>query len=131
MLIRQADSTVDPRKAFRRYLTAFLTEEVNHGHEIILTGDFNERLGDDPSGMSKIAATFELIDIMHQQHPHLNDPATYARGSKRFTPWRPLQSLARLRCVVTNHSIIASIPTIEHILSTSTPSVCLAHIPNH
>jgi hypothetical protein len=54
MLIRQADGAVDPRRGVstRPYCVLCATEEVNHGHEIILTGDFNERLGDDPSGMS-------------------------------------------------------------------------------
>ena len=47
-------------------------------------GDFNERLGDDISGISRIAAQFEFVDIMSHHHQHLNDPATYARGRKRL-----------------------------------------------
>jgi hypothetical protein len=50
----------------------------------LVIGDFNERIGEDPRGISKLAAQFQLEDIMHRHHQHLNEPATYARGQKRI-----------------------------------------------
>jgi hypothetical protein len=49
-----------------------------------LVGDFNERIGEDPNGISQLAAQLQLEDIMHYHHHHLNEPATYARGQKRL-----------------------------------------------
>jgi exonuclease III len=84
LLLRQSDKLQDPRQAFRRDITEFLHTQIQAGHLILLVGDFNERLGDDISGISKIAAQFEFVDIMSHHHQHLNDPATYARGRKRL-----------------------------------------------
>jgi exonuclease III len=85
MMLRQSDPLKDPRKAFQRDLTEFLTNITKTGHSIILAGDFNERLGEVPASMSTIVASqFELVDIMNQQHQHLNEPATYARGRMRL-----------------------------------------------
>lgn len=84
LLLRQHDRITDPRKAFRRDLREFLRNQRQKGSQILLIGDFNERIGEDPSGMSKIAAQFELQDILKTQHGHLSEPATYARGHKRL-----------------------------------------------
>jgi exonuclease III len=72
LLIRQQDKITDPRTAFRRDLTVFLNQLRDKKHGIILLGDFNERLGDDPAGMSRIATEFNLIDLMRIQHPNLD-----------------------------------------------------------
>ena len=84
LLVRQNDKVTDPRTAFRRDLTSFLQQLRASNHGIILLGDFNERFGEDPAGMSRIATDFNLIDLMRFQHPHLVEVATYARGSKRL-----------------------------------------------
>jgi hypothetical protein len=84
LLIRQQDNVTDPRTAFRRDLSSFLKRLRENNHGIILLGDFNERLGDDPAGISRIATEFHLIDLMRLQHPNLVEVATYARGSKRL-----------------------------------------------
>ena len=84
LLIRQQDKVTDPRTAFRRDLTVFLKKLRENNHGIILLGDFNERLGEDPAGMSRIATEFHLIDLMRLQHPNLVEIATYARGRKRL-----------------------------------------------
>jgi exonuclease III len=84
LLIRQNDPITDPRKAFRRDLTVFIQQLKQENHGIVLLGDFNEQLGNDPSGMSRIASTCELLDLMKLQHPYLSEVATYARGRKRL-----------------------------------------------
>jgi hypothetical protein len=53
-------------------------------NEILVIGDFNERLGDNLNGTAQLAAEFSLTDILWIQHPHLQDPATYIRGKKRL-----------------------------------------------
>jgi exonuclease III len=86
-MLLQANDTIDnPRKAFRRDLKTFLTTHLNQGvTDLLLLGDFNERLGDDdPHGISHITATFQLVDILANRHPTLTAPATYARGSTRL-----------------------------------------------
>ena len=47
-------------------------------------GDFNEALGNDPAGMSKICRELVLSDVMKMRHDTSLKPATYARGSKRL-----------------------------------------------
>jgi hypothetical protein len=84
LLLRQQDKLTNPRKAFRRDLSNFLRIQRGKGNEILFLGDFNERIGEDPSGISRIAAQFELEDLMQHQHQYLNEPATYARGHKRL-----------------------------------------------
>ena len=85
LLIRQQDAITNPRKAFQRDLTVFLKRLTHEQqHSIILLSDFNERLGEDPAGISRIASEFNLMDLMRIQHPHLIDIATYARGRKRL-----------------------------------------------
>ena len=85
LLLQSNDETDNPRTAFRRDLRQFITNQLKHHKaEILILGDFNERMGDDPNGMSSINAEFHLIDIMANRHPSLQEPATYARGSKRL-----------------------------------------------
>jgi hypothetical protein len=62
--VRQRDQLTDPRKAFRRDLGDFIRGQRIQGKEILLIGDFNERIGEDPRGISRLAAQFELQDIM-------------------------------------------------------------------
>jgi hypothetical protein len=52
--------------------------QIKHKAEILILGDFNERMGEDANGMSSINAEFHLIDIMANRHPTLQEPATYA-----------------------------------------------------
>ena len=63
LLLRQHDKITDPRTAFRRDLHSFIQKcQREDGHDILLLGDFNERLGEDPCGMSRIAA--DSISLM-------------------------------------------------------------------
>lgn len=89
LLIRHGDNVRDPRQAFRRDLKKFLHQLLSKQNndiqsDVLLVGDFNEQIGDEQQGMSSIATEFDLTDIFKIQHPHLLDPATYARGRKRL-----------------------------------------------
>ncbi len=84
LLSTHNDSFRNPRQAFIRDLTQFLTNLQHQGHDIILAGDFNERIGDDPDGMEKLMIECQLIDVMAQMHPRSPAPSTYARGRKRL-----------------------------------------------
>ena len=81
LLVLRNDSISAPRQAFRRDLSAFLQQCKSAGDEIVLTGDFNEVLGDDPEGLTSIAHQFELFDIMSSRHPSPL-PVTYSRGRR-------------------------------------------------
>jgi hypothetical protein len=84
MLADQDDPTRNPRFAFRRDLCLFLKEIASLGHDVILSGDFNEDLGSDPNGMAQILQECSLVDLFTHQHPSLSKPATYARGKSRL-----------------------------------------------
>jgi hypothetical protein len=84
LLIQQGDTHLKPRQAFQRDLRHFLRKLLQQDQDILLIGDFNERLGDNLNGTAQLAAEFHLTDIFSIQHPHLQDPATYARGKKRL-----------------------------------------------
>jgi exonuclease III len=43
---RQSDTLQTPRQAFRRDLTEFIQTQIRTGHLIVLTGDFNECIGE-------------------------------------------------------------------------------------
>ena len=81
LLIQRNDSIQSPRKAFRRDLTAYLQRCKNAGDELILLGDFNEVMGDDPGGMTAVAHKLELFDMMSSRHSQ-TPPVTYSRGRR-------------------------------------------------
>ena len=81
LLIQRNDSIQAPRKAFRRDLTAYLQQCKNAGDELILLGDFNEVMGDDPEGMTAVAHKLELFDMMSSRHSQ-TPPVTYSRGRR-------------------------------------------------
>jgi hypothetical protein len=73
----------NPRKHFWLDLHHFLQKRRQEGDEIILTGDFNEALGDESDGISKLCSSFNLVDLMFSLHESRQIP-TYARGKKRL-----------------------------------------------
>jgi hypothetical protein len=83
LLAQRNQQDPSPIKHFRKDLNAFLKASHDNNELIILFGDFNEVLGSDSSGISKMARTYDLVDIMHTKHP-LPDIATYARGRDRL-----------------------------------------------
>ena len=50
------------------------------GQDILLTGDFNESICQDPDDMRKVMDECQLVDIMKYQHPGQQLPNTYAQG---------------------------------------------------
>lgn len=83
LLRQRGTSDPKPRKHFRKDLLAFLKTLAQAKHDILLLGDFNEELGEDEYGMSKICSEIGLIDLMHHRHGHM-EVATYSRGKKRL-----------------------------------------------
>jgi hypothetical protein len=73
----------DPKKLFIDDLTALVKKARMEDKDIILTGDFNELVGDDPQGMSKVLSAGCLTDAHGHQHG-IVDITTYTRGIKRL-----------------------------------------------
>jgi hypothetical protein len=46
----------------------FLQQRRQEGDEIILTGDFNEALGDETDGIPKLCSSLNLVDLMFSLH---------------------------------------------------------------
>ena len=80
-LLLQSQDTTNPRTAFRRDLLATLMPYSQAGVDILLMGDFNEPFSSDPDGMSHLANTLNLVNLMSVRHSS-KPPATYARGSQ-------------------------------------------------
>ena len=74
----------DPHKLRKHHsddlLTYVKTLQTN-GNSIILAGDFNESLGNDPSGMSRLVVDCNLIDPYSECHGSVPF-TTYQRGQK-------------------------------------------------
>jgi hypothetical protein len=72
-----------PRQALITDLTTQLSKWRSSGMEILLSGDLNEVLGENPSEFAKITTEFNLTDIYRHRHG-LDEPATYQRGHRRL-----------------------------------------------
>jgi hypothetical protein len=83
LLTQQNRKDPSPIKHFRADLNKFLKTCHTNKELLVLFGDFNEVLGSDSAGISKMARDYLLIDVMHQTHA-IADPATYARGKTRI-----------------------------------------------
>ena len=77
------DGEVDPnpRKNFIQDLLTLITTAKEDNQDIILMGDFNEVVGDDPKMMAKVLAAGNLTDVHAHKHGHANI-ATYIRGRR-------------------------------------------------
>jgi exonuclease III len=73
----------DPKKKFIEDLASLVRKARKEDKDIILTGDFNELVGDDPRGMSTVLSAGELTDAHEHQHGTI-DITTYTRGVKRL-----------------------------------------------
>ncbi len=62
---------------------SFLKSLKAKGDDLILMGDFNEALGTNISGMTKVCADLGLVDIMSNHHG-IKDLPTYVRGATRI-----------------------------------------------
>jgi exonuclease III len=74
----------NPRRQFCDALDRFLTDKIDAGHQIILGGDFNDEIGSTMQGFTYIVAKHNLTDVLRVQLGTTDEPATYARGSKRL-----------------------------------------------
>ena len=73
-----------PRESFIQELQSFITQAQLSGEDIILAGDFNEEMGNETSGMDRLATTCSLIDLFSVRTGTQTLPSTYQRGSKRL-----------------------------------------------
>ncbi len=80
---QQGITDTHPRKQFSKDLLSFLQACKNQREEILLAGDFNEALGTNISGMTKICTYLGLVDILRNHHG-TEDTPTYVRGSTRI-----------------------------------------------
>jgi hypothetical protein len=71
----------DPKKIFITDLKELVTKARKEDKDIILTGDFNELVGDDTKGMSTVLLAGCLTDAHSNQHGVV-DITTYTRGTK-------------------------------------------------
>ena len=83
LLVRQGRKA-SPRKAFIDDLDVKVTEWLLAGHELIISGDLNEELGNDMSGFSRISSKHNLVEIIQHIHGIEGEPPTYARGRRRL-----------------------------------------------
>jgi hypothetical protein len=74
----------NPRKQFITDLTIEIKKWQQAGADIILGGDFNERLGDTQDGLAQLVTQCGLVDVHASNHGVQAEPNTYSRGSKRI-----------------------------------------------
>ena len=72
----------NPRKNFIRDLVTLITTAKRDNQDIILMGDFNEVVGDDPKMMTKILVAGNLTDVHTHKNGHANI-AAYIRGRRQ------------------------------------------------
>ena len=74
----------DPHRLRKHHsddLLSYMKTLQTTGHSIILAGDFNGSLGDDPAGMSRIVVECYMIDPNSERHGS-SQFTTYQRGQK-------------------------------------------------
>ena len=77
-----SDNRVEPhrlRKHHSNDLTNYIKKLQTEGHSIILAGDLNETLGEEPNGMSRLVSECQLLDAIANRHGPLQF-TTYQRG---------------------------------------------------
>jgi exonuclease III len=83
-LLRRNGKDCSPRKSFFEDLDKQLEEWIGKDYEIILSGDLNEALGADVNGFARISAKWDLVEIIQHFHGVVDEPPTYARGTRRL-----------------------------------------------
>ena len=68
LLLHLRDPITTPRKAFKRDLWQFVEAKAKQGEEILIVGDFNEVFGSEIDGISKLAADFNMVNLMKARH---------------------------------------------------------------
>jgi hypothetical protein len=77
------DLNPNPRKRFIKDLIMEIKKWQQTGADIILGGDFNERMGDTQDGLAHLITQCGLVDFHAINHGTTEEPNTYSRGSKR------------------------------------------------
>jgi hypothetical protein len=67
----------NPRKQF---ITDLIIEINKWKAEVLLGGDFNEKLGSTQDRLSNVVTTCGLVDLHAVKHGTINVPNTYSRG---------------------------------------------------
>jgi hypothetical protein len=75
--------TSHPRKALIQDFSAQLRQWRSAGHEMIISGDLNELLGDNPEEFGSITSEFNLVDVYRHLH-RMDEPATFNGGHRRL-----------------------------------------------
>ena len=81
ILKQQGNPYPHPRKQFITDLDKTLSQLRNKGHSIVLAGDFNTTVGEQPFGLDMILNKYSLIDSIQYLHGEY-ECSTYARGTK-------------------------------------------------
>lgn len=81
ILSHQGQLHPNPRKQFYHDLDKTIAALIQQGNLIILAGDFNTSIGDDPTGLDKLIQKYSLVDSIQSLHG-LYQCATYSRGTK-------------------------------------------------
>ena len=74
----------NPKKRFVKDLSTILENAKAKRQDIILTGDFNEYVGENYNKLTQLMLDMELIDFHAFKHGFDCDIATWARGSQRL-----------------------------------------------
>lgn len=127
------DPLGDPRAAFRRDLWDNLEQYQRKHFEILLVGDFNEKIGSDPGGISKITTelgTFKpMMATQHSAKPpalciyEVHDAWTmhwpqYSTQNPYITPGMSRSMLAYIRIIVGIFSTSIHRPYLDQIRMT-------------
>ena len=78
------EAYIDPKKRFVKDLRNLLQKAANRQSDIILTGDFNDVIGESNNALMKLISEFGLIDVHSNKHGYDTDLPTYKRGPRRL-----------------------------------------------
>jgi endonuclease/exonuclease/phosphatase family metal-dependent hydrolase len=84
MMCQRGITTIHPRQQFCEDLMQFLQAWKTQNEVILLAGDFNEAIGTNVSGMTKLCADLGLVDLMQSHHDGIDTTPTYVRGNTRI-----------------------------------------------
>jgi hypothetical protein len=82
LLLQSSDPTDNPRVAFRRDLLQQLQVYCRGGIEFLPVRNFNDEYGSDTDGISSMAGSLGLINLMAHMYPNQPNPVIYAREVK-------------------------------------------------
>jgi hypothetical protein len=81
MMRQRGITNTHPQKQFCKDLMLFLQACKTQNEELLLAGDFNEALGTNFSGMTRLCADLGLVDLMQSHHDGTDTTPTYVRGN--------------------------------------------------